>query len=193
MRWTRPHSFEYNLVVIGAGSAGLVSAYIAAAAKARVAIIESNQLGGDCLNTGCVPSKALIHSAKVLKDAAEAGNLGLGGQLTADFPEIMARVQRAIARVAPHDSAERYRGLGVDVLMGSARIVDPWTVEVGDRRLVSRNIVVATGAEPMMPAIPGLEEVDPLTSETVWSPVSYTHLDDMDIVGNAELVRDGQE
>jgi pyruvate/2-oxoglutarate dehydrogenase complex dihydrolipoamide dehydrogenase (E3) component len=169
MRWTRPHSFEYNLVVIGAGSAGLVSAYIAAAAKARVAIIESNQLGGDCLNTGCVPSKALIHSAKVLKDAAEAGNLGLGGQLTADFPEIMARVQRAIARVAPHDSAERYRGLGVDVLMGSARIVDPWTVEVGDRRLVSRNIVVATGAEPMMPAIPGLEEVDPLTSETVWS------------------------
>ena len=169
MRWTRPHSFEYNLVVIGAGSAGLVSVYIAAAAKARVAIIESNQLGGDCLNTGCVPSKALIHSAKVLKDAAEAGNLGLRGQLTADFPEIMARVQRAIARVAPHDSAERYRGLGVDVLMGSARIVDPWTVEVGGRKLVSRNIVVATGAEPMMPAIPGLEEVDPLTSETVWS------------------------
>jgi len=169
MRWTRPRSFEYNLVVIGAGSAGLVSAYIAAAAKARVAIIESNQLGGDCLNTGCVPSKALIHSAKVLKDATEAGSLGLRGQLTADFPEIMARVQRAIARVAPHDSAERYRGLGVDVLMGSARIVDPWTVEVGDRRLVSRNIVVATGAEPMMPAIPGLEEVDPLTSETVWS------------------------
>jgi pyruvate/2-oxoglutarate dehydrogenase complex dihydrolipoamide dehydrogenase (E3) component len=169
MRWTRPRSFEYNLVVIGAGSAGLVSAYIAAAAKARVAIIESNQLGGDCLNTGCVPSKALIHSAKVLKDAAESRSLGLRGQLTADFPEVMARVQRAIARVAPHDSAERYRGLGVDVLMGSARIVDPWTVEVGGRKLVSRNVVVATGAEPMMPAIPGLEEVDPLTSETVWS------------------------
>ncbi len=169
MRWTRPRSFEYNLVVIGAGSAGLVSAYIAAAAKARVAIIEFNQLGGDCLNTGCVPSKALIHSAKVLKDAAESRSLGLRGQLTADFPEVMARVQRAIARVAPHDSAERYRGLGVDVLMGSARIVDPWTVEVGGRKLVSRNIVVATGAEPMMPAIPGLEEVDPLTSETVWS------------------------
>jgi pyruvate/2-oxoglutarate dehydrogenase complex dihydrolipoamide dehydrogenase (E3) component len=169
MRWTRPRSFEYNLVVIGAGSAGLVSAHIAAAAKARVAIVESDRLGGDCLNTGCIPSKALIHSAKVLKNAAEAQCLGLRGQLTADFPEIMARVQRVITRVAPHDSAERYRGLGVDVLMGTARIVDPWTVDVGDRRLVSRNIVVATGAEPMMPAIPGLEQVDPLTSKTVWS------------------------
>lgn len=168
MRWTRPRSFEYNLVVIGAGSAGLVSAYIAAAAKARVAIVESNRLGGDCLNTGCIPSKTLIHSSKVLKDTAEPQRLGLRGQLTADFPEIMARVQRVITRVAPHDSAERYRGLGVDVVMGPARIVDPWTVEVGDRRLVSRKIVIATGAEPMMPAIPGLDQVDPLTSETVW-------------------------
>lgn len=169
MRWTKPRSFEYNLVVIGAGSAGLVSSYIAAAAKARVAIIESNRLGGDCLNTGCVPSKALIHSAKVLKEAAEAQRLGLRGQLTADFQEVMARVQRVITRVAPHDSAERYRGLGVEVLMGMARIIDPWTVEVGDRRLVSRTIVIATGAEPTMPPISGLEQVDPLTSETVWS------------------------
>jgi pyruvate/2-oxoglutarate dehydrogenase complex dihydrolipoamide dehydrogenase (E3) component len=169
MRWTRPRCFEYNLVVIGAGSAGLVSAYIAAAAKARVAIVESDRLGGDCLNTGCIPSKALIHSAKVLKEAGEAQRLGLRGQLTADFPEVMARVQRVIRRVAPHDSAERYQGLGVEVLMGRARIVDPWTVKVGDRTLISRNIVVATGAEPMMPPIPGLEQVDPLTSETVWS------------------------
>lgn len=169
MRWTRPRSFEYNLVVIGAGSAGLVSAYIAAAAKARVAIVESERLGGDCLNTGCIPSKALIHSAKVLKEAGEAQRLGLRGQLTADFPEVMACVQRVIHRVAPHDSAERYRGLGVEVLMGRARIVDPWTVKVGDRALISRNIVVATGAEPTMPPIPGLEQVDPLTSETVWS------------------------
>jgi pyruvate/2-oxoglutarate dehydrogenase complex dihydrolipoamide dehydrogenase (E3) component len=169
MRWTRPRSFEYNLVVIGAGSAGLVSAYIAAAAKARVAIVESDRLGGDCLNTGCIPSKALIHSAKVLKEAGEAQRLGLRGQLTADFPEVMARVRRVIHRVAPHDSAERYQGLGVEVLMGRARIVDPWTVKVGDRELISRNIVVATGAEPMMPPIPGLEQVDPLTSETVWS------------------------
>ena len=169
MRWTRPRSFEYNLVVIGAGSAGLVSAYIAAAAKARVAIVESDRLGGDCLNTGCIPSKALIHSAKVLKVAGEAQLLGLRGQLTADFPEVMARVRRVIHRVAPHDSAERYQGLGVEVLMGGARIVDPWTVKVGDRTLISRNIVVATGAEPMMPPIPGLGQVDPLTSETVWS------------------------
>jgi pyruvate/2-oxoglutarate dehydrogenase complex dihydrolipoamide dehydrogenase (E3) component len=169
MRWTRPRSFEYNLVVIGAGSAGLVSAYIAAAAKARVAIVESDRLGGDCLNTGCIPSKALIHSAKVLKDAGEAQLLGLRGQLTADFPEVMARIRRVIHRVAPHDSAERYQGLGVEVLMGRARIVDPWTVKVGDRTLISRNIVVATGAEPMMPPIPGLEQVDPLTSETIWS------------------------
>ena len=169
MRWTRPRSFEYNLVVIGAGSAGLVSAYIAAAAKARVAIVELDRLGGDCLNTGCVPSKALIHSAKVLKAAGAAQHLGLQGQLTADFPEVMARVQRVIQRVAPHDSAERYQGLGVEVLMGNARIVDPWTVRVGDRTLISRNIVVATGAEPMMPPIPGLEQVDPLTSETIWS------------------------
>src|SRR5664279_3859288 len=169
MRWTRPRSFEYNLVVIGAGSAGLVSAYIAAAAKARVAIVESDRLGRDCLNTGCIPSKALIHSAKVLKEAGEAQRLGLRGQLTADFPEVMARVQRVIHRVAPHDSAERYQGLGVEVLMGRARIVDPWTVKVGDRTLISRNIVVATGAEPMMPPIPGIEQVDPLTSETVWS------------------------
>jgi pyruvate/2-oxoglutarate dehydrogenase complex dihydrolipoamide dehydrogenase (E3) component len=168
MRWTRPRFFEYNLVVIGAGSAGLVSAYIAAAAKARVAIVESDRLGGDCLNTGCIPSKALIHSAKVLKEAGEAQRLGLRGQLTADFPEVMARVQRVIRRVAPHDSAERYQGLGVEVLMGRARIVDPWTVKVGDRTLISRNIVVATGAEPMMPPIPGLEQVNPLTSETVW-------------------------
>jgi pyruvate/2-oxoglutarate dehydrogenase complex dihydrolipoamide dehydrogenase (E3) component len=168
MRWTRPRSFEYNLVVIGAGSAGLVSAYIAAAAKARVAIVESDRLGGDCLNTGCIPSKALIHSAKVLKEAGEAQRLGLRGQLTADFPAVMARVQRVIRRVAPHDSAERYQGLGVEVLMGRARIVDPWTVKVGDRTLISRNIVVATGAEPMMPPIPGLKQVNPLTSETVW-------------------------
>ena len=169
MRWTRPRSFEYNLVVIGAGSAGLVSAYIAAAAKARVAIVESDRLGGDCLNTGCIPSKALIHSAKLLKEAGSAQRLGLRGRLAADFPEVMARVHRVITRVAPHDSAERYRDLGVDVVMGTARIVDPWTVEVGDRKLVSRKIVIATGAEPMMPAIPGLDQVDPLTSETVWS------------------------
>src|ERR1700688_321706 len=114
MRWTRPRSFGYNLVGIGGGSAGLGSAYIAAAAKARVAIIESDRLGGDCLNTGCIPSKALIHSAKVLKDAGEAQLLGLRGQLTADFPEVMARVRRGIHRGAPHDSAERYQGFGVE-------------------------------------------------------------------------------
>lgn len=168
-QWSRPRSFDYNLVVIGAGSAGLVATYIAAAAKARVAIVEAQRMGGECLNTGCVPSKALIRSAKLAKEAAQARRFGLSGQLTVDFPVVMDRVQRVIDRVAPHDSSERYSGLGADVLSGEARIVDPWTVLVGGRRITSRNIIIATGAEPATPPIPGLDRVDPLTSETVWS------------------------
>lgn len=167
--WPRPRTADYNLVVIGGGSAGLVTAYIAAAAKARVALIEHGELGGDCLNTGCVPSKALIRSAKLMKEARYAEQFGLKGALEADFPALMARVRRVIARVAPHDSAARYQGLGVEVIRGSARLTSPWTVAVGDRTLTTRRIVVASGAEPALPPIPGLERMEPLTSETVWS------------------------
>jgi pyruvate/2-oxoglutarate dehydrogenase complex dihydrolipoamide dehydrogenase (E3) component len=167
--WQRPRRFDYNLIVIGAGSAGLVTAYIAAAARARVALIEQGEMGGDCLNTGCVPSKALIRSAKLAHEGQRPGLLGLTGRLEPNFPAIMHRISQVIGRVAPHDSAERYRDLGVDVINGHARVADPWTVEVDGRRLTGRRIVLATGAEPAMPPIPGLADVDPLTSETLWS------------------------
>ncbi|MGX1097355.1 FAD-dependent oxidoreductase [Amorphus sp. MBR-141] len=168
-RWPRPPTADYNLVVIGAGSAGLVTAYIAAAAKARVALIEQGDMGGDCLNTGCVPSKALIRSAKLIKEASLAEHYGLTGSLEPDFPALMARIRRVIARVAPHDSEERYRGLGVEVIRGTARVTGPWTVTVGSHTLTTRRIVIATGAEPALPPIPGLDNVAPLTSDTLWS------------------------
>ena len=170
----RPAGYDYNLVVIGAGSAGLVSAYIAAATRARVALVEQHKMGGDCLNTGCIPSKALIRSAKLLSHIARAGEMGVA-RATADFDfaEVMARVERVVKTVEPHDSVERYTGLGVEVVLGRARIVSPWTVEVqttGEpRRLTTRNIVIATGARPFVPPIPGLEEIGYLTSDTVWS------------------------
>jgi pyruvate/2-oxoglutarate dehydrogenase complex dihydrolipoamide dehydrogenase (E3) component/uncharacterized membrane protein YdjX (TVP38/TMEM64 family) len=167
--WRRPRRFDYNLIVIGAGSAGLVTAYIAAAARARVALIEERKMGGDCLNTGCVPSKALIRSAKLAKEGMHPERLGLNGRLEPDFAAIMRRIEKVIARVAPHDSAERYRKLGVDVIQGHAKVADPWTVEIEGRRLTARRIVLATGAEPTMPPIPGLADVEPLTSETLWS------------------------
>ena len=166
--FSKPKRFDYNLVVIGAGSAGLVAAYVAAAAKARVALIEQSEMGGDCLNTGCVPSNALIRSAKLAHEGALAGDFGLRGRLDPDFAAVMARVRSVVAKVAPHDSAERYRGLGVEVVSGRARIADPWTVEVGGRRLTARRIVVATGAEPFLPPLPGLAQVAPLTSEMLW-------------------------
>ncbi|UWU16920.1 FAD-dependent oxidoreductase (plasmid) [Rhizobium sullae] len=166
--WRQPDRFDYNLIVVGAGSAGLVTAYIAATARARVALIEQGEMGGDCLNTGCVPSKALIRSAKLSKEGAHPERLGLKGHLEPDYPAIMRRIERVIARVAPHDSAERYRDLGVDVVKGHARIADPWTVEVDGRRMTARRLVIATGAEPAIPPIPGLADVEPLTSETLW-------------------------
>ena len=174
-RWNKPARFDRNLVVIGAGSAGLVSAYIAAAVKAKVTLIEKDQLGGECLYTGCVPSKALIRTARFLSLMKRAPEFGVrSAHAEFDFAEAMERVQRVIRAIAPHDSIERYTALGVDVVMGTARIVSPWEVEVTQadgrvRRLTTRSIVIATGARPFVPPIPGIEQVEVLTSETVWN------------------------
>jgi pyruvate/2-oxoglutarate dehydrogenase complex dihydrolipoamide dehydrogenase (E3) component/uncharacterized membrane protein YdjX (TVP38/TMEM64 family) len=174
-QWPRPARFDRNLVVIGGGSAGLVTSYIAAAVKARVTLVERNKLGGDCLNTGCVPSKALIRSAKFLSHVSRANEFGIASaEARFDFAEVMARVQRIIGQVEPHDSAARYSALGVDVVQGAARIVSPWAVEIESaggerRRLSTRAIVIATGARPTVPDLPGLEEVGYLTSDTVWA------------------------
>lgn len=165
----KPNRFDYNLVVIGAGSAGLVAAYIAAAVKARVALIEERKMGGDCLNTGCVPSKALIASTRLLSRIKRAGEFGLStGPVEVDFEKIMDRVQAIIKKVEPHDSEDRYKGLGVDCFMGRARVLSPFEVSVNGKILTTRNIIVATGARPMIPKIPGLENIRYLTSDTVW-------------------------
>ncbi|MCX9147211.1 FAD-dependent oxidoreductase [Erythrobacter sp. WG] len=172
--FTRPRKFDRNLVVIGAGSAGLVSAYIAATVKAKVTLVESGEMGGDCLNTGCVPSKALIKSAKVAATMRHADRYGLApAEPEVPFRTVIARVLEAVKTIAPHDSVERYEGLGVDVVKGYARILDPWTVEIaradgGTQRLTTRAIVIATGAEPVIPPIPGLSQSGYLTSETMW-------------------------
>ena len=170
----RPHSFDFNLLVIGAGSAGLVSAYIAAAVKAKVGLIERHRMGGDCLNTGCVPSKALLRSAKFLAQARRATDLGVRSvQVDVRFRDLMQRVQRVISAVEPHDSVERYTQLGVDCIRGEARITSPWTVEVatpeGTREFSARSLVIAAGARPFVPPIPGLDEVGCLTSDDVWN------------------------
>ncbi len=165
----KPKSFDYNLVVLGAGSAGLVSSYIAAAVKAKVALIEKHKMGGDCLNTGCVPSKALIRSAKLLAYGRRAEEFGFRKTETEfEFGEVMERVQRIVGQVEPHDSVERYTGLGVDCIQGEARITSPYTVEVAGRTLTTRSIIVATGASPFIPPIPGLDLVDTLTSDNLW-------------------------
>ena len=165
----RPKSFDRNLVVIGAGSAGLVTSYIAAAVKARVTLIEKDRMGGDCLNSGCVPSKALIRSARFLAQARRAGEFGFrSATVDFDFAEVMERVRRVIETVAPHDSVERYTGLGVECIQGAARIVSPWQVTVNGRTLSTRAIVIATGARPLIPPVPGIEKMDYLTSDTVW-------------------------
>ena len=172
-QWRKPARFDRNLVVIGGGSAGLVTAYITAAVKAKVTLIEKHQMGGDCLNTGCVPSKALIRSAKLLSHIRRAAEFGIRkAEADFDFAEVMERVQRVIREVAPHDSVERYTGLGVDVVQGSAKITSPWSVEVttakGTQTLTTRSIVIAAGARPFVPPIPGLADLDYLTSDNVW-------------------------
>ncbi|HRP22850.1 FAD-dependent oxidoreductase [Thauera sp.] len=180
-RWQRPVRFERNLVVIGAGAAGLVSAYIAAAVKAKVTLVEAHKMGGDCLNTGCVPSKALIRSAKLAHQIRHADRYGLDrAEPTFSFRAVFARVHAVIRRIEPHDSVARYTGLGVEVVQGYARVVDPWTVEValndgGRQRLTTRSIVIATGARPAVPPLPGLEQVGYLTSDTVWE--AFARLD----------------
>ncbi|MFM6991949.1 MAG: FAD-dependent oxidoreductase [Rhodoferax sp.] len=177
-RRQRPRQFDTNLVVIGAGAAGLVSAYVAAAAQAKVTLVEERALGGDCLHYGCVPSKALIHCAKVAQQVRGAAQFGvLAPASSLDFPAVMAHVHRAIARIAPHDSVARYTALGVDVLPGHATIVNPWTVEVsrpgGDpQRITTRAIVVAAGAQPVVPDLPGLHEVGYATSDTLWGQLA---------------------
>jgi pyruvate/2-oxoglutarate dehydrogenase complex dihydrolipoamide dehydrogenase (E3) component/uncharacterized membrane protein YdjX (TVP38/TMEM64 family) len=168
--WKRPRSFDRNLVVIGGGAAGLVTAYIGAAVKARVTLIEKGSMGGDCLNTGCVPSKALIRTAHFMHDVKRHPRLGVQhAEASVAWPDVMRRVRRVVDTIAPHDSPERYEGLGVEVIQAEARITGPWSVEVEGRVLTTRHIVVATGAEPAIPPIPGLDEVGYWTSETLWT------------------------
>ncbi|WP_366932376.1 FAD-dependent oxidoreductase [Propionivibrio sp.] len=172
--WQKPAHFDRNLLVIGGGSAGLVTAYIAAAVKAKVTLVEKHKLGGDCLNTGCVPSKALIRSAKLLSHIRRAPEFGIrDAKADFDFAEVMQRVQRIIQTVEPHDSAERYTSLGVEVIEGTAKMVSPWEVDIvrndgRNERLSARSMVIAAGARPFVPPIPGIEEVGYLTSDTVW-------------------------
>ena len=172
-RWPRPVHFDRNLVVIGAGSAGLVAAYIAAAVKAKVTLVEKHRMGGDCLNTGCVPSKALIRTTKLLAQIRRAREFGIkSASADFDFADVMERVQRIVKTIEPHDSVERYTSLGVECLQGEARITSPWTVEVnssaGTQTLTTRAIVIAAGARPFVPPIPGIEEVGYVTSDTIW-------------------------
>ena len=168
--YQKPARFDTNLVVIGAGSAGLVSAYIAAAVKARVTLIEKHRMGGDCLNTGCVPSKALIRAAKAVKEVRHAEELGVeAGEPRVDFSKVMDRVRQVVATIEPHDSVKRYTALGVDCIEGHARIVSPWQVDVDGRTINTRNIVIATGARPFVPPVPGLTEIDYLTSDNLWA------------------------
>ena len=179
----RPATFDRNLIVIGAGAGGLGSAYIAAAVKAKVTLIEAHKMGGDCLNYGCVPSKALIKSAKLAHQMRHGANYGLSDTTpTFSFKAVMQRIHDVIAAIEPHDSVERYTGLGVEVLQGYAKLVNPWTVEIalnsgGTQRLTARSIVIAAGARPFVPPLPGLDDVGYVTSDTLWD--EFAKLDDV--------------
>ena len=176
--YEKPTHFDRNLVVIGGGAAGLVSAYIAAAVKAKVTLIEAHKMGGDCLNYGCVPSKALIKSAKVAQQMKDAEHYGLESvQPKFSFRKVMQRIHDVIAKVEPHDSVERYTSLGVEVLQGYGKVIDPWTVEIqlndgGVQRLTTRSIIIAAGAQPFVPPIPGIEDTGYLTSDTLWAELA---------------------
>ena len=170
----KPRSFDRNMVVIGGGAGGLVSSYIAAAVKAKVTLVEAHKMGGDCLNFGCVPSKAIIKSAKLAHQMRHASNYGLSdAQPAFSFKAVMQRVHAVIAAIEPHDSVERYTGLGVEVLQGYAKIINPWTVEIamndGSKQvLTTRSIVIAAGARPVVPPLPGIENSGYVTSDTLW-------------------------
>ncbi|MBF7053026.1 FAD-dependent oxidoreductase [Halomonas sp. KAO] len=172
-RYRRPGRFDRDIVVIGAGAAGLVASYIGAAVRARVTLVERERMGGDCLNTGCVPSKALIRAARSVREIRRAGRYGVRvAEPRVDFAAVMAHVEDAIERIEPHDSPERYRGLGVDVLEGDARLTSPWEVRVatpeGERTLTTRQVIIASGARPRVPELPGIEAVKVLTSDNLW-------------------------
>lgn len=167
--WKKPSKFDYNMIAIGGGSAGLVTSYIGAAVNAKVALIEKHAMGGDCLNTGCVPSKALIKSAKVMALAKNSEKYGIDSvEAKFDFAKVMERVQNVIKKIEPHDSVERYTNLGVDCYEGEAKIISPWEVEINGKVLTTRNITIATGARPFVPPIPGLDKIDYLVSDNLW-------------------------
>lgn len=169
--WVNPTpNGTYNLVVIGAGSGGLVTAAGAAGLGAKVALIEKHALGGDCLNVGCVPSKALLAAAKIAASARNAAAYGVSvDQVEVDFPAVMNRMRALRAQIAPNDSAERFRDLGIDVFLGEGRFLDAGTVLVGETKLKFAKAVIATGARAIVLPIPGLAEAGPLTNETLFS------------------------
>ena len=168
-KFKKPKSFDYNMVVIGGGSAGLVTSYIGAATKGKVALIEKHKMGGDCLNTGCVPSKALIRSAKFMADVKNCQKLGFkSAHVDFNFADVMERIQRVIRTIEPHDSIERYTSLGVECHTGEAKIISPYEVSVNGKFLTTRNIVVGTGARPSIPPIDGIDNVEYFTSDTIW-------------------------
>ncbi|AZQ83699.1 pyridine nucleotide-disulfide oxidoreductase [Colwellia sp. Arc7-635] len=174
-KWQKPKSFDRNLLVIGAGAGGLVTSYIAAAVKAKVTLIEAGEMGGDCLNYGCVPSKAIIKSAKIVDQITHGEHYGLENATPQfSFKKVMARVHQVIADIAPHDSVERYTDLGVEVIKGYGKLINPWTVEIklNDgtmQTLTARSIVIATGARPFVPPLPGIETSGYVTSDTLWT------------------------
>jgi pyruvate/2-oxoglutarate dehydrogenase complex dihydrolipoamide dehydrogenase (E3) component/uncharacterized membrane protein YdjX (TVP38/TMEM64 family) len=178
-KWVKPKQFDRNVIIIGAGAAGLVSAYIAAVVRAKVTLIETRTMGGDCLNYGCVPSKTLIKSAKVAHQIKHADRFGLeGSNPSFSFSKVMQRIHQVIAAIAPHDSIERYQSLGVEVLQGHAKLTSPWALDITHAdgsitQLTSRSIIIATGAAPLVPALPGLDTTGYLTSDTLWEKFRY--------------------
>ena len=172
-KWSKPKHFDYNLIVIGGGAAGLVSSYVGAAVNARVALIEKHKMGGDCLNTGCVPSKALIKTAHFIEQAKNSKRLGIQkADITFNFSDVMKRVQKVIKKIEPHDSVDRYTELGVTCYQGNAKIISPWTISIegeeGEKKISARSIIVASGASPILPHLPNINEINHATSDTIW-------------------------